>query len=139
MPPITPEAQHVVGVLKQAIRAAGLKNRDVETRLGWSTSYLSRLFTGGIELRFEHIVKIGGAVGLTPAEVVHAIYPTAKEPPSETMLRLRELLEHLKPPPPASPAWSSEIAGAFESQLEETLWEAFRRVRFELTPPAEEA
>jgi transcriptional regulator with XRE-family HTH domain len=138
MPPISPETQHVVDVLKQAIRAAGLKNRDVESRLGWSTSYLSRLFGGGIELRFEHIVKIAGAVGLTPAEIVHAIYPAPKDPPSETMLRLRELLEHLKPPPPPSPSWGPEIAGAFENQLEETLWEAFRRVRLSLAPPAEE-
>lgn len=132
-----PETQHVLDVLKHAIRAAGLKNRDVERELGWSGSYLSRLFAGTIELRFEHILKIAGAAGLAPAEIVHALYPVPRDPPSETLQRLRELVRHLKPPPPPSPAWSPEVAEAFESQLEETLREVFRRVRLDLAPGGE--
>ena len=132
-----PETQHALDVLRQAIRAAGLKNRDVEGALGWSGSYLSRLFAGTIELRFEHILKIAGAVGLAPAEIVHALYPAPRDPPSEALLRLQELLRHLKPPPPPSPAWTPEIAEAFESQLEETLRQIFRRVRLSLASGGE--
>jgi transcriptional regulator with XRE-family HTH domain len=131
---MTPETQHVLSVLKHAIRAAGLKNRDVERELGMGSSYLSRLFAGTIELRCEHVFRIARVAGLAPFEILHALYPAPKDPPSEAMVRLRELLRHLKPPPPPSPDWPRELEEAFEIRLEQTLWESLRRLRLSLAP-----
>jgi transcriptional regulator with XRE-family HTH domain len=130
---MNPETQHVIEVLKDAIGAAELHNRDVERTLKLSSSYLSRLFSGTIELRFEHIVKIARAVGLEPAEIVHALYPVPKDPPSEAMVRLQEALRHLKPPPP--PGWTPEARATFERHLERALLRVLRRVRLSLAPP----
>jgi transcriptional regulator with XRE-family HTH domain len=134
---MSPETQHVISVLKSAIRAANLHNRDVERTLGLSASYLSRLFAGTIELRFEHILKIAEAVGLQPFEIIQAIYPAPKDPPSEAMVHLQEILRHLKPPPPAPPEWTPELRAAFEMRLETALWRALRRIRLSLEPAGE--
>jgi transcriptional regulator with XRE-family HTH domain len=134
---MNPETQHVIRVLKSAIRAANLRNRDVERTLGLSASYLSRLFAGTIELRFEHILKIAEAVGLKPFEIIHAIYPAPKDPPSEAMVHLQEILRHLKPPPPSPPEWTPELRAAFEKRLETALWQALRRIRLSLEPADE--
>jgi len=131
---MNPETQHVIEVLKSAIRAAKLHNRDVERTLGLSSSYLSRLFAGTIELRFEHILKIAEVVGLQPFEIIQAIYPAPKDPPSEAMVRLQETLRHLKPPPPPPPGWTPEFRAAFEKRLETVLWQALRRIRLSLDP-----
>ena len=132
---MSPETHHAIEVLKNSIRAAGLHNRDVERALGLSSSYLSRLFAGTIELRFEHILKISEAVGLQPFEIINAMYPVPKDPPTEAMLRLREALRHLTPQPPPPPGWTPEAQAAFEERLEKALWKALRRVRLE--PPSE--
>ena len=132
---MNPETQHVLRVLKKAIRAAKLHNRDVERTLGVSASYLSRLFSGRIELRFEHILKIAGAVGLEPSEIIHAIYPVPRNPPTEAMLRLQEILRHLKAPPLPPPGWTPELQASFERRLEDALWRALRRIRLSLEPP----
>jgi transcriptional regulator with XRE-family HTH domain len=134
---MSPETQHVIRVLKTAIRAANLRNRDVERTLGLSASYLSRLFAGTIELRFEHILKIAEAVGLQPFEIIHAIYPTPKDPPSEAMEHLQEILRYLKPPPPTPPDWTPDFRAAFEKCLETALWQALRRIRLSLEPAGE--
>ncbi|HTQ80640.1 MAG TPA: hypothetical protein VMM92_11630 [Thermoanaerobaculia bacterium] len=125
---MTPENQHVIHVLKESIRAARLRNRDVERILGLSSSYLSRLFAGTIELRFEHIIDIGRAVGLEPFEIIHAIYPQPRNPPSPAMERLREVLRHLQPPPPPPPVWTPESRAAFERNLERALWRTLGRL-----------
>jgi transcriptional regulator with XRE-family HTH domain len=128
---MNPETQHVISVLKNAIRAAKLRNRDVERTLGLSSSYLSRLFSGMIELRFEHILKIAEAVGLQPFEIIQAIYPFPRNPPTEAMMRLQEILRHLKPPPPP-PGWTPAFQAAFERRLENALWQTLRRIRLSL-------
>ncbi len=130
---MNPETQRVIEVLKDAIGAAELHNRDVERKLKLSSSYLSRLFSGAIELRFEHIVKIAGAVGLDPAEIVHALYPLRKDPPSEAMVRLQEALRYLKPPPPLG--WTPAARATFERHLTRALFKVLRRVRLSLAPP----
>lgn len=137
---MTPENQHAISVLKESIRAAGLRNRDVERILGLSSSYLSRLFAGTIELRFEHVVHIARAVGLEPFEIIHAIHPHPKEPPSPAMERLREILRHLQPPPPPPPTtWAPETRTEFEQSLERALWRVVRRLTVKPAPPREEA
>ena len=88
-----PEDQHVLSVLKTTMRVLGFNNRDVERQLGLSGSYLSRLFSGDIDLRFSHIVDIARALGLEPEELLQLAYPLSQVPRSEASQRLRTFLE----------------------------------------------
>lgn len=99
--------------MKTLMRILGYRNADLERKLGWSVSYLSRLYSGGIELRFEHIVDIARGLDLTPEEVFRFAYPETGEPPSEAASRVRSATAGLggyrlpaaapkEPPPPPS-------------------------------------
>jgi hypothetical protein len=79
----------MIMTMKTLMRILGFRNADIERKLGWSVSYLSRLYSGGIELRFEHIVDISGALGLRPEEVFRFAYPDMGEEPSEAAMRVR--------------------------------------------------
>jgi transcriptional regulator with XRE-family HTH domain len=94
--------------MRTLMRIIGLRNADVERKLGWSVSYLSRLYSGGIELRFEHIVDIAGALGLRPEEVFRFAYPDLGEEPSAAAKQVRQATASLGgirlPATPAAPA-----------------------------------
>jgi transcriptional regulator with XRE-family HTH domain len=103
-----PDEQHVLTLLKTTMRVLGYSNRDVERELGLSGSYLSRLFSGDIDLRFSHIVKISRAMGLAPEEILLLAYPPSQAAKSEAARRLAASLEALEPretplPTPAQP------------------------------------
>jgi transcriptional regulator with XRE-family HTH domain len=93
------EADRIIGKLKVAIRLLGFTNREIERRLSYTPSYLTRLFSGQIELRFEHIVDIARAMGLTADEFFAFAYPARNDPPSEAAQQLDSLLEELRPAP----------------------------------------
>ncbi|HZF14181.1 MAG TPA: helix-turn-helix transcriptional regulator [Thermoanaerobaculia bacterium] len=131
-----PETQHVIDVLKQLMRAARLSNRDVERQLGVGGSYLSRLFAGTLELRFEHIVELGRVLGLAPHEFFQFVYPYPQDPPSETLVRLRQMLARLQPVP-AAPAYAAESAAALERDLTRAVASVLDRIT--LRPAAETA
>lgn len=97
-----PEIEHIIRVLRTAMRVFGYRNADIERKMGWSTSYLSRLFSGGIELRFEHVLDITAALGMRPDEIFRIAYPD-HEPPSEAALRLREATGAFLPTRPVAP------------------------------------
>jgi transcriptional regulator with XRE-family HTH domain len=94
------EIRRLLYVLRVAMRMLDVSNREVEKRLGLSYGYLSRLFSGSIELKVEHILQILEVLGLTPAEFFQLAYPRRNTPPSESALRLRSILEGLGPLPP---------------------------------------
>lgn len=85
-----PETAHMIQVLRSALRVLGYTNREIESRLGVSGGYLTRLFNGTLELRFQHIVDIARAMGLEPEEIIQLAYPQPPSPPSESAQRLRE-------------------------------------------------
>lgn len=93
--PMRPETEHIITTLKTLMRILGFRNSDIERKLGMSVSYLSRLFSGGIELRFEHIVDISGAMGMRPEEVFRFAYPDMEEPPSDSARRVRAAMGSL--------------------------------------------
>lgn len=95
-----PEVEHMIGILKTTMRLLGYTNRDIERKMGWSSSYLSRLFSGGMELRYEHIVDIARAMGLETEEILRLAYPTQKRPTSENMQRIQGILGEMRPPQP---------------------------------------
>jgi len=82
------------------MRILGITNRDVEKKLGVSPSYLSRLFSGTIELKVEHVMDLVAAIGLDPAEFFHLAYPRLPEPGSDSAQRLRQTLRDLQPASP---------------------------------------
>ena len=95
-----PEIRWILDTLKTAMRLLDITNRRVETEMGWSHGYLSRIFAGTIELRFEHVIEIAGILGLQPAELFDLAYPRLPEPPSPNAVRLRSLLRRYQPGPP---------------------------------------
>lgn len=122
----------MLSVLKTAMRVLGYTNRDVERKLGLSSSYLSRLFSGVIELRFEHIVDIARAIGLEPEEILHFAYPHPKEPPSEAATRLREVTGSFRLSPPAQAPAPPPQPAPTEEELEKLMLRTLRKLFGEL-------
>ena len=80
-------------MLKTAMKVLGFTNRDVERKLGLSGSYLSRLFSGMIDLKVDHVVAISKVVGIEPEEMFQIAFPRKRKTPSAAAVRLRETLE----------------------------------------------
>ncbi len=130
----------MIMTLKTLMRILGFRNADVERKLGWSVSYMSRLFSGGIELRFEHIVDIGGALGLRQDEVFRFAYPDLGEEPSEAARQVRIAAASLGgirlPAIPAAPA--APVPPAItEADVERIVAKTLRRFLSDGTPPDE--
>lgn len=83
------------------MRMLDASNREIEKKLGLSYGYLSRLFSGSIELKVEHILQILEVLGLTPGEFFQLAYPRRNTPPSDAADRIRSVLDGLGPFPPA--------------------------------------
>lgn len=119
------EADRIIGKLRVAIRLLGFTNREIERRLGYTPSYLTRLFSGQIELRFEHIVDIARAMGLRADEFFAFAYPARSDPPSETAGQLEALLEELRPSPRPPKAPSSLSGDLTEEKIQTELQKLF--------------
>lgn len=117
------EVQRLINILRTAMRILGVTNRDVERKLGMSPSYLTRVFSGGIELKAEHLVQIPKAIGLEPAEFFHLAYPKRTRPGSKASAQLRQVLQDLQPPPEEKPATAPD-----EEQLEKMLLSTLRKL-----------
>jgi len=115
------------------MRVLGFTNREVEQKLGVSGGYLTRLFNGTMELRFEHVVDIARAIGLEPEEVFHLAYPQPRNPPTDSAQRLREMFPGAPPPPvepqpePASQEGSA-LSAALEQDMERLMMKMFRKL-----------
>jgi transcriptional regulator with XRE-family HTH domain len=121
-----PEIEHIIRVLRTAMRVFGYRNADIERKMGWSTSYLSRLFSGGIELRFEHVLDITTALGLRPDEIFRIAYPD-REPPSEAAQRLRQATGAFLPIKAGVPPQSSGPDMRSDEELERVMERALRK------------
>src|SRR5262245_66291348 len=105
------EIERVIRMLRTAMRLLGFTNREIERRLKYTPSYLTRLFSGQIELRFEHVVDIVHAMGMTVDEFFRFSYPEREQKLSESAARLEALLEEMRPTPlpPEQPGlWRAE-------------------------------
>lgn len=129
------ETEHMIGTLKTLMRILGFRNSDIERKLGWSVSYLSRLYSGGIELRFEHIVDIARALEMRPQEIFRFAYPDVDEPPSDSARRVRQATASLSGRPLAAPQPQQPMvvqapppAGLSESEVERIVIRTMRRM-----------
>jgi transcriptional regulator with XRE-family HTH domain len=107
------EVVRLTNLLSAAVKFSNITQREVERKLGLSSGSLSRLFSGGIELKVKHILDVCEVIGFPPSRFFHAAYPQ-REAESGESWRLQRLLEQLHPakdqdssaPPngPATPA-----------------------------------
>jgi transcriptional regulator with XRE-family HTH domain len=128
------ETEHMLTMLKTAMRVLGYTNRDVERHLGLSSSYLSRLFSGMIELKFQHIVDIARSIGMEPEEILYLAYPHPKQPPTEAAARIRTLvgLPAAAVPPSAPPPPASTPSMPTQKDIEEMMTKTIRKLFGEL-------
>src|SRR5258706_309786 len=87
-----PQTQNMIGVLKAPIRALGFTNREVEARLGVSYGYLTRLFSGEIALKLDHVAEVAEVLGVEPEELFRLAFPPSRKPADPVVSRLREAL-----------------------------------------------
>ena len=125
------EIQRLLYVLRVAMRMLDVSNREVEKKLGLSYGYLSRLFSGSIELKVEHILQILEVLGLTPTEFFQLAYPRRNAPASESASRLRSILEGLGPLPPEEHPTVRELS---PEELEAIVSKVLRKILSETRP-----
>ena len=117
------EIKRLIRVLTLAMRILDVSNREVERRIGLSPSYLSRLFNGLIELRFEHVLAICRAIGLRPAELFASLYPQRGEPPSAAAAGIRQVVADLIPPSASQTLSDAELDRKIEEAVRKALEE----------------
>jgi len=126
----------MLNVLRSAIRLLGYTFTDVAAKLGVGSGYLSRLFAGKIELKFDHVVSIARAIGFEPEEIFHLAYPAPRKAPSKAAARYQELASGSEPSRsyPYRPGPAADAVDAAE--LEAAVSRALQKI---LAPPPRSA
>lgn len=124
------EVARVAELLKTAIRMSGASNREIERRLGLSAGYLSRLFSGGIELKVKHVLDISEVIQLDAGEFFALVFPRHRDVASPTGRKLLDLVSRIQGVEP--PKSSGEPSPVSSKQLEEMIRGALRQVFSEL-------
>lgn len=102
------EVTRLTKLLRSAIKLSNISNREIERQLGMSAGTLSRLFSGGIELKVKHILDICDTIHFPPAKFFQAAYPHVTHSIGTNGVNgdgadgeaLRQALEHLYPAEP---------------------------------------
>ena len=129
---MTPESQHLLNVLRSAVRILGYTYNDVALKLGVGSGYLSRLFAGKIELKVDHVVSIAKAIGFEPEEILQLAWPRPRNPPSQAAARYRELVAGSEPV--RRPGfWAAEPPA--EVDVEAAVAKALQRLLAPAAPP----
>jgi transcriptional regulator with XRE-family HTH domain len=125
------EIKRLLNVLKTAMKILDLTNRDLEKKLGLSYGYLSRLFSGAIELKVEHVLDLCGALGLRPAELFHIAYPRVPIPGTAAAARVRDVLQGFQAPGEEEHA-APKPAGMSPEEIEHMMLTALRKLLADL-------
>lgn len=120
----------MIALLRMVMQILGLRQAQVAKTLGWHADALSKVLTGRVELRFEHIFDISMAMGLKPQELLRFAYPDWGEPPSEAGRRVREITGSIAGPNPAPPAPQLE-ARLTKEDVERMVLRTMRRMILE--------
>lgn len=137
-----PQTKHMIVVLKATIRGLGFTNREVERRLGVSRGYLTRLFSGVMELRYDHVSEIAEAIGVEPEDIFRLAYPPTPKPFTPAVQRLRETIDSSSESTPLSAGSSplpqspepqdvgegSPVGNALEKELERIVARTFKKM-----------
>lgn len=97
------EVVRLTNLLSAAVKFSNVTQREVERKLGLSSGSLSRLFSGGIELKIKHILDVCEVIGFPPSRFFRAAYPQRDEESGDAW-RLQRLLEQLHPGKDREPA-----------------------------------
>ena len=114
------EVERLLNVLRTSVRLLGLTSREIERRLGLTPSYVSRIFSGTIELKMEHVLAITRAIGLQPWEFFELAYPQRPNPHSASFQAIQTLLRGMQPSSPPA-------AGPTEEELNQRIEDAVNR------------
>jgi len=133
----------MIVVLKATMRGLGFTNREVERRLGVSRGYLTRLFSGVMDLRYDHVSEIAKAIGVEPEDIFRLAYPPTQKPFTPAVQRLRETIgssSEMGPlsasssalPPPLTESQdageSSPVGSGLEKELERIVARTFKKM-----------
>lgn len=99
------EVVRLTNLLSAAVKFSNITQREVERKLGLSSGSLSRLFSGGIELKVKHVLDVCEVIGFPPSRFFRAAYPQRDEESGDAW-RLQRLLEQLHPGKDRDPAAS---------------------------------
>ncbi|HVG07475.1 MAG TPA: hypothetical protein VNM67_07200 [Thermoanaerobaculia bacterium] len=99
----------VAQMLKAAVRFTGVSHRKIEREMGLSTGYLSRILSGKVELRIQHVLGVCRAIGLPPSAFFEAAYPSRELDPETA--RLVAALQELLPAEDAAPRAKARKTG----------------------------
>jgi transcriptional regulator with XRE-family HTH domain len=69
------EVARITRALKTIVQLRTVPHRYIEDQMGLSTGYLSRIFSGKVVLRVEHILGVCRAVKIPPGGFFEAVYP----------------------------------------------------------------
>lgn len=108
------EVTRLLNVLRTLLRMLGISNREVERRCGLSAVTVTRVFSGQVEAKVEHLLAMARAAGLGYGELFYFAYPErfdpeTASPAAQTIVSMLEGLHpsrsRLGPPPsPEAPA-----------------------------------
>jgi transcriptional regulator with XRE-family HTH domain len=111
--------RRIAKLLKAAVQFLGVPHRQIERSMGLSTGYLSRIFSGKVELRMEHVLGICAAVNLSPGAFFEAAYPLRELDRNTARLvaALRELMPESEEPLPKGELTAARKAGPSREAL----------------------
>jgi hypothetical protein len=92
-----------------------------------SDGYLSRVFSGAIELKMEHIFNIAKALQMTPEELMIFVYPLPKDPMSPAAYELWQRVGGAPAAAGLTPGGGEKESGP-EADAERLLRQALGRV-----------
>lgn len=131
------QTQGLVSLLKTLIRFSSTNNRAIEKELGFSGGYLSRLLSGKIEIKIQHILAILKLIELEPHEFFSMAFPADRKEPSPLLRHLQRVMPQLVPSTMAAavaPASPSVDVKKLQKAVEEKSLEAIRRAFAEVAP-----
>lgn len=135
------EVVRLTNLLSAAVKFSNITQREVERKLGLSSGSLSRLFSGGIELKIKHILDICEVIGFSPSRFFHAAYPHREEESGESW-RLQRLLEQLHPAQDAEsaepePQHQPPAPGPSQAEIERMVLAALGKFFSEMGKPVQ--
>jgi hypothetical protein len=142
-PAVEEDVRHYAGVLRQAIRAAGLSVSEVERRLGAGPKSLRRVFSGQVDLKFKHVVAVLRIIGM-PHEEFFAIAARRRRqraqplPGTEFLATLDRIGLRRELAPAADEAGAPDSEEEFDRMVEEAVDRVLKRRGLEAEPLPED-
>lgn len=139
------EVVRLTNLLAAAVKFSNTTQREVERKLGLSSGSLSRLFSGGIELKVKHILDVCQVIGFPASRFFLAAYPQREEEAGDAW-RLQRLLEQLHPakdreretaePAPPPEEASTPSSGPTQADIERMVMVALGKFFAEMGKPS---